>query len=454
MTFEAFVDAGRDGAGSRFSSPTAQTLATLAYTAGTTGRPRAAMLTHGNLAAASAHCAEALPLAPDDAQLVFHPLAHVFPRLLIWTAIRVGCCTVIGRGPALLAADFIEAQPTVFAGVPSVFERIYGAASHLDLPRAVRWLGLSAEGFVESARRRGRDSGPSARRWTERAADRAWAQTLDQRIRARFGGRMRLLICGGAPLPLAIEEFFAGIGLPVHHGYGLTESCSAVCLNTPLGRRLATVGRPLPGAEVRIAADGEILVRGPHVMAGYWRDDEATRQALKEGWLHTGDVGEVDAEGFVRVTDRKKDIIVTASGRSVSPVAIESALREIPLVGHAVVQGDGRHYLTALLTLDPDAARAWAAEQGIEVASSIELVHHPRVFEYLRQQVAQVNRELSAAEGIKRFALLDEDFDSLSGEVTPTLQTRRRFVAQKYRALIEGLYDSSSSASASRPAVM
>ena len=435
---------GADGRSRAAIGP--QAIATLAYTLGTTGRPRAVMVSHDNLVAASASCAEALAVCSTDRQLVFHPLAHIFSRLLLWTALRNGACTILGRGSFSVMADLAETKPTIFVGVPMVYEKAMASfVSDMVGQGALRRRALDA---VRALGRVDRDAESG---WFKRQLALLIAAPLQRQLRERLGGRIRLLISGGATLTAATEELFDGCGLPILQGYGLTEACSAVTLNRPGSHEVGTVGPPLPGVEVKFDTDGELLVRGRAVAAGYWNLSGAESVIVTDGWLRTGDIAELLPSGALRVTDRKKDIIVTASGRRVSPVRVESALREIPLVGHAFVDGEGRPELVALVALDPEAALNWAADKGLGSLTVAELTRHPSLFAALREAIDATNRELEPAEAVRRFAILESGFDAASGEVTQTMTNRRSFITRKYRALLDGLYDSAKTAS--RPAV-
>ena len=421
-------------------------VATLAYTLGTTGRPRAVVVSHDNLVAASEGCAEVLAVTALDRQLIFHPLAHIFSRLLLWTAFRRGACTVLSRGSAHVVPDLSETNPTIFVGVPTLYERFMSSFVADTVGQ-----GALRRRALDAIRSLGRVDRSPKSGWLRSQVAQLLAAPVQRQLRDRFGGRVRLLICGGAPLTLATEEFFAGCDLPILQGYGLTEACSAVTLNRPSSREVGTVGPPLPGVEVRFDQDGELLVRGRAVAQGYWNPSAADAEVFIDGWLRTGDIAEQLPSGALRVTDRKKDIIVTASGRRVSPVKVEAALREIPLVGHAFVWGEGRSELAALIALDPDAALNWANDKGLAGLTLTELVRHPALFAALREALDGVNRELEAAEAVRRFAILESGFDTASGEVTHTMTNRRSFIAKKYRALLDGLYEGAHTAS--RPAV-
>jgi long-chain acyl-CoA synthetase len=399
-------------------------LATLIYTSGTTGPPKGCMLTHRNLVTAALCVRESLQ-HPGDVVLLFLPLAHSYGRLAHQAA-TVRHATVapvadVVRVPEALAA----VRPTVLPAVPRVYEKIHanalGEIERLAGPR--RRIGLWALGVgARSGRRRREGAGVSRLlRLQERLADRL----VFSQIRERLGGRLRLGISAAAPLSTDVMEFFHALGVPVIEGYGLTETSSSATVNDPEDFRIGTVGRPVEGAEIRIADDGEILVRSDAVFAGYYKEPEATAAVLSEdGWLRTGDVGAFDQEGFLRITDRKKDLIITAGGKNIAPQNLENALKASRFVSQAVVVGDRRPYVTALLTLD----EAEVAASGRE----------PQ--ELMQELVDDVNRDRTRVEQIKRFVILPRDFTQEHGEVTPTLKLRRTVIQEHFASEIEQLY--------------
>ncbi len=418
---------------------TADDIASIVYTSGTTGRPRGVVLTHANFVAEVEANALALPLDEQDEQILFLPLSHIFARVTYLTAVHTGCVTTFSRGLQHLATELRQVRPTLVVGVPRVFEKVFERVVNAGGVRPDGVRRRAVERTVGLATRVGR-GGRSSLGLLDRAAFEVADRALLARVREFFGGRLRFAVSGGAPLSEDLCAFFHGAGVLLLEGFGLTENCAAATVNRPDDARIGTVGKPLLGVDVRIADDGEILLRGPNIMRGYWQDDAATAAALVDGWLHTGDIGEIE-DGYLRVTDRKKDIIVTAGGKNIAPQPIETALCAIPYVDHALVHGDRRRYLTALVTLRRDTVEAWAAHHDLGNLAFEELRHHSRVFELIRQHIDEVNRELAGYETIKRFAILDSDFDPNSGELTPTWKTRRRFVTDKYRAVLDSLYD-------------
>jgi len=399
-------------------------LATLIYTSGTTGPPKGCMLTHRNLVTAATCVVEGLQQA-GEVVLLFLPLAHSYGRLAHQAATfrgaTVACVADVTRVPEALAA----VRPAVLPAVPRVYEKVH-ANTLGEIERAGglrRRIGLWALGVGARASRARREGAPvpALLSLQERLADRL----VFAKVRERLGGRLRVGVSGAAPLSPDVMEFFHALGVPVIEGYGLTESASSATVNEPEGFRIGTVGRPVEGAEIRLADDGEILIRSDAVFAGYYKEPEATAQALtNDGWLRTGDVGELDADGFLRITDRKKDLIITAGGKNIAPQNLENALKASRFVSQAIVVGDRRPYVTALLTLD----EAEVASSGRDPQQLVQAL------------VDDVNRDRTRVEQIKRFVILPRDFSQEEGEVTPTLKLRRRVIHEHFAAEIERLY--------------
>jgi long-chain acyl-CoA synthetase len=399
-------------------------LATLIYTSGTTGPPKGCMLTHRNLVTAAIRVVEGMN-QPGDIVLLFLPLAHSYGRLAHQAASHRGATVAFVADAARLPVALAAVRPTILPAVPRVYEKVH-ANTLGEIERAGglhRRIGLWALGVgarASRARREGvRVGGFLALQ--ERLADRL----VFAKVRERLGGRLRLGVSGAAPLSPDVIEFFHALGVPVIEGYGLTETASSATVNEPGDFRIGTVGRPVEGAEVRLAEDGEILVRSPSVFAGYYKEPEATAAALTEdGWLRTGDVGEIDDAGFLRITDRKKDLIITAGGKNIAPQNLENGLKTSRFVSEAIVVGDRRPYVTALVTLDE-----------AEIASSRR---DPQ--ELVQELVDDVNRDRTRVEQIKRFVILPRDFSQEEGEVTPTLKLRRKVIHEHFADEIEKLY--------------
>lgn len=415
-------------------------LATLIYTSGTTGDPKGVMLTHANIVSNVKACCEVLGLGPDDVALSFLPLSHSFERTVAYIYLASGVTLVFAESLETVGRDLGVVRPTMMTGVPRAFEkmqaRILEAAASAPLVRRVlfRWA-LAVGRAVSRARLTGRRP-PLFAAVQHRLADRL----VLSKIRARTGGRIRYLVSGSAALPPAVAEFFHAVGLLLLEGYGLTETAPVLTVNPPDSPRLGTVGRPIPGVELRIAEDGEILARGPNVMAGYYNKPEATAAVLRDGWLHTGDIGEIDGQGYLRITDRKKDIIVTSGGKKVVPQPVENLLKASPLVAEAVVLGEKRRFPAVLIVPDFAALERRLAELGRPLGPRAELVRRPDVIALYQSVVDEVNRDLAQFERLKKFALLPEEFSIARGELTPTMKVRRRVVEERYQALIDEMY--------------
>jgi long-chain acyl-CoA synthetase len=399
-------------------------LATLIYTSGTTGPPKGCMLTHRNLVTAAIRVVEGMH-QPDDVVLLFLPLAHSYGRLAHQAASHRGATIAFVADVTRVPEALGEVRPTLLPAVPRVYEKVH-ANTLGEIERAGglrRRIGLWALGVGARASRARRDGGsvPVVLALQQRLAERL----VFTKVRERLGGRLRVGVSGAAPLSTEVMEFFHALGVPVIEGYGLTETASSATVNAPDDFRIGTVGRPVEGAEISLADDGEILIRSDSVFAGYYKDPEATAEALtQDGWLRTGDVGEIDGEGFLRITDRKKDLIITAGGKNIAPQNLENALKSSRFVSQALVVGDRRPYVAALVTLEE-----------AEVASS---GRDPQ--ELVQELVDDVNRDRMRVEQIKRFAILPRDFSQEEGEVTPTLKLRRKIVHEHFADEIGQLY--------------
>ncbi|TCO48087.1 long-chain acyl-CoA synthetase [Actinocrispum wychmicini] len=415
----------------------ADDLATLVYTSGTTGRPKGVELTHRNLLAEVRADLMAFPqlLRPGNSMLVFLPLAHVFAR-----AIAICCVytrTTLGHLPDVktLVRDLGTFRPTFVVAVPRVFEKVYNSAKQqahasgkgriFDLAEAlaVRYSQTPRPGLALKAR--------------HLVADRL----VYGRLRGALGGRCEAAISGGAPLGERLAHFFRGIGVPVFEGYGLTETSAAIAVNTLDGFQVGTVGRPVAGASVRIADDGEVLLSGAMVFRGYWRDPAATGESLKDGWFHTGDLGTLSDGGFLAITGRKKEIIVTAGGKNVAPAVLEDGLRLSPMISQALVVGDRRPFIGALVTIDEDYFPTWKAQHGKAATATVaDLADDPDLHAEIQSAVDTANRAVSRAESIRSFTVLPQDFSEERGEITPSLKLRREVITTAYADRIEAIY--------------
>lgn len=415
-------------------------LATIIYTSGTTGEPKGVMLSHRNLVSNLIAGHAIVPVNDTDTSLSFLPLSHSFERLVSYVYLANGVTIVFAESMETVGRDLVAVRPTVMTGVPRVYEkfqaRILERGAALPQPRRTlfHW-------GVTVARARARAGAPGRSVGGVLGLESAVADRLVfAKIRASVGGRLRCLVSGSAPLPLDVAEFFAGIGLPITEGYGLTETSPVVTANPMGAPRLGTVGKPIPGVEVRIAEDGEVLVRGPNVMIGYYNKREDTAAVLKDGWFHTGDIGALDPDGFLRITDRKKDLLVTSGGKKIAPQPIEATLKRSPLVTEAVLLGDRRRFAAALIVPDFTALERRLKDLGRPPADRDVLIHRDDVLALYDEIVESLNRELSQFERIKKFRLLPREFSIESGELTPTMKVKRKAVEQHWRPEIDELY--------------
>jgi long-chain acyl-CoA synthetase len=419
-------------------------VATIVYTSGTTGPPKGCMLTHGNLCSDVDSVLDRVRFEPgDDVVYVFLPLAHVLTRIVQFVAVQAGAeMAYWRRDPKRIVEDVQIIKPTHLPSVPRIFEKIHTAATvkAQDAGGAKAKLFAWAVGVGREARRREDRGGHPG---LVLKAQYALADRLVlHRIRDLFGGRMKLALSGAAPIDVEILEFFHAAGIWVLEGYGMTETCAVHTLNTIAEHRFGTVGRPLPVCTVQIADDGEVLMGGPNVFKGYFRDERSTQETLVDGWLRSGDLGELDADGYLHITGRKKDLIITSSGKNVSPSNIENALKLSRWISQAVVFGDRRPYLTALLTIDADEAGALADKAGAASKDLAALANDPAVRAELQTVVDDVNRRFARIEQVKRFAVLERELSQEDEELTPTLKVKRNVVYDRYGDVFRGLYES------------
>jgi long-chain acyl-CoA synthetase len=421
-------------------------LATIIYTSGTTGEPKGVMLTHGNLTFNVVSCLKVLDMRPEDECLSFLPLSHVFERTAgHYVMLQAGILINYARSVESVSNDLLDREPTVVTSVPRLFEKIYtrvvdrAAGASTSKRRLFRWAKRVGDAWTESMLGDGRV--PLLLQAQHAVADRL----VFSRLRERTGGRIRFFISGGAPLSPEVARFFYASGLMLLEGYGLTETSPVVSVNVPGAHRIGSVGKPLPGVEVRIAEDGEILTRGPHVMAGYFHKPEATAEAIDEdGWFRTGDIGRLDEDGFLYITDRKKDLIVTAGGKNIAPQPIEGRLKTNPFIGNAVMLGDRRKFPIALLVPEFERLREWAATEGITEPDDAALAALPAVQAKMEMEAKKHLRDLASFEVPKKFLVLERDFTIERGELTPKLSVRRRQVEDNFRDRIAALFKEAS----------
>ncbi len=418
-------------------------LATLIYTSGTTGDPKGVMLTHGNITSNVVSSLRAFAIHGDDETLSFLPLSHIFERMAgHYLMLYAGATIAYATNAETVAAEMAEVRPTVMTAVPRFYEKVFGrvldaASSGSTLKRRVfLWARKSGETWAEYVlAKRPVPAGVALRR---RLAE----KLVFTKFQQRTGGRIRFFISGGAPLNPDIAKFFHAAGLPILEGYGLTETSPVIAVNTFQHLKLGTVGRPIPGVEVKIAEDGEILTRGPHVMLGYYNKPEATREAIdSEGWFHTGDIGLVDADGMLKITDRKKDLIVTAGGKNIAPQPIENMVKSSKFVLNAVMLGDKRKFPIMLVVPNLDRLKSWAAHKKLRAPDDASLLRLPEVEAKMDREVRKTLRDLAQYEIPKKLLLLPNDFTIESGELTPKMSVKRREVEKRYAGLIEKLYE-------------
>ncbi len=424
----------------RWASVTPDDICTFIYTSGTTGPPKGCVISHGNYRSMLDMVLEVEALGDDELTYLYLPLAHSFALLIQFGTVALGATLAYWqRDPLKIVPDLGEVKPTYFPSVPRIFEKIYTAATAAaekagGMKKAVFNWAVGVGRRMRETERAGRQPGFLLRKQYE-IADR---QVLSK-IRNLFGGRIKVAVSGAAPINPDILRFFDAAGVLVVEGWGMTETSTAATIATPDDFKFGTVGRPFPGCEVKIADDGEILVRGPNIFQGYYKNPEATAATLVDGWLHTGDIGEIDDEGYVKITGRKKDIIITAGGKNITPANLEAEIKQHPLVSQCVVIGDRRPYLVAVATLDPEEAEKFASEH--ELPSNPEaLASSEPIRREIDAHLEKVNAKFARVEQVKKIAILPHDLSQEGGELTPTMKVKRNVVADKYAGEIEALY--------------
>lgn len=445
VSWRAFLDSGRTRADSwsdddfRAAALRAgpDDVATLLYTSGTTGDPKGVMLTHNNIASNVRAADMVFDISHSDSTVSFLPLSHILQRMVDYLFFWVGCSIAYPRSIKTLVDDLKVIRPTIVVSVPRIYEKIYNGVMAARGPRKalIDWA-VSVADRVADLRLAGREP----RGWLGlqyRIADRL----VFSKVKQAVGGRLRFFVSGGGPLAPELNRFFYSIGLTILEGYGLTETSPVTNVNTLENLRIGTVGKPVPGTEIRIAEDGEILVRGPQIMKGYYDNPEATAEVIDdEGWFATGDIGELDEEGFLSITDRKKDLIVTAGGKNVAPQPIENRLKAHPLVEQAIMIGDRRRYCVMLIVPAFGPLEAWARSRGIAWADRLQLLDDPRVAAHVEEEVRTALAGLASFEMPKKFALLPEELTEENGFLTPSLKVKRRVVDERFAGLIDDLY--------------
>ncbi len=425
----------------RWRSVTPEDVCTFIYTSGTTGPPKGCVITHGNYRSMLDMVNAVSVIEEDELAYLFLPLAHSFAVLIQFGTFDLGATLAYwDRDPLRIAADLAEVRPTYFPSVPRIFEKIYTAANAKaeaagGITKTIFDWAIGVGHKVREAEHQGREPGPLLK-LQYAIADR---QVLSK-IRGLFGGRLRLAVSGAAPINPEILRFFESAGVLVLEGWGMTETSTAATISTPDDYKIGTIGKPLPGCAVKIADDGEILVQGPNIFQGYYKNEEATRETLVDGWLHTGDIGEVDTDGYLKITGRKKDIIITAGGKNITPANLEAEIKQHPLVSQCVVIGDRRPYLVALVTLDPEEAASYAKEHDL-AADPAELATNPKVQSEIEAHVDQINRKFARVEQVKKIRILPQDLSQEGGELTPTMKVKRAVVASKYEDEVDALYE-------------
>jgi long-chain acyl-CoA synthetase len=425
---------------SLYSAVRPSDICTFIYTSGTTGPPKGCVISHGNYRAMLDMVNETSVIEGEDLTYLYLPLAHSFALLIQLGSFDLGATIAYWeRDPLKILPNLGELKPTYFPSVPRIFEKIYTAANsgmekEGGLKKAIFHWAIGVGAKMRAAERGGRKPGFLLQRQYAFADEKVLSK-----IRNLFGGKLRLAVSGAAPINPEILRFFDAAGVLVLEGWGMTETSTAATISSPDDFKVGTIGKPFPGCEVRIADDGEILVKGPNVFQGYHKNEEATKETIVDGWLHTGDIGEIDSEGFIKITGRKKDIIITAGGKNITPANLEADIKQHPLVSQCVVVGDRQPYLVALVTLDPEEAAAYAKEHGLQDTPE-QLAANADVKASIEAHVEEINKNYARVEQVKKIAILKQDLSQETGELTPTLKVKRAVVTAKHEGEIEALY--------------
>ncbi|MFX0537663.1 AMP-dependent synthetase/ligase [Ornithinimicrobium sp. Y1847] len=427
----------------RIDGLTPDHLATIIYTSGTTGRPKGVRLPHSAWTYEGAAVDAVNILSEDDIQYLWLPLAHVLGKVLLVLPLQMGFATAVDGRVEKIVENLAVVKPTFMGAAPRIFEKAYGKITTMMADeggvkaKLFGWASGVGKEVADVRAAGGEPGGMLALKYN--LAD----KLVLSKIRERFGGRIRFFISGSAALNQDVQKWFHAMGLTIIEGYGLTESSAASIVNRPSagGNKIGSVGWPLPGTEVKVAEDGELLMRGPGIMTGYHQNDDATGESLQDGWLHTGDIAEIDETGHVRITDRKKDLFKTSGGKYVAPSRIESLFKSIcPYASQLVVEGDGRNFVSALITLDPDAITAWGAKNGMAGDSYAQIVTSDKAREMVQGYVDELNQKLSRHEQVKQFHILDHDLSIEDGDLTPSMKLKRRKVTEKYKDELDKFY--------------
>jgi long-chain acyl-CoA synthetase len=438
----AFLEDSPGALEERLAGLDPEDLATLIYTSGTTGRPKGVMLTHHNLCSNVAACRDLLPFQPGEVALSFLPLSHVLERMVSYTYIEVGLGVAMVRRIERVPDALNEVRPHVFVTVPRLLSRVYDAVSAqvhgrkglagAIARRAFGWADDSSDKMLTGSK----PGGLQGLRW--RIAD----KTLLSRVRGKLGGRLRFIVSGGAALPPHVARFFWSAGLEVYEGYGLTETSPVITVNIPGAVKLGTVGRAIKDVEVRLTDDGEVITRGPHVMKGYWKRPQETEEVLRAGWFYTGDLGELDEQGFLTLKGRKKEILVLSTGKNIAPRSIEETLEQSPYITRVIAVGDEKPSVGVLVVPDEEKVRGWAQEQGIELPDGVDLATDENVRQLIESEIRRLQANLAVFEKVRKFEFLQDDLTEESGLLTPTQKVRRNELVKRYQDLIEGMYES------------
>jgi len=424
----------------RYSSVGPDDICTFIYTSGTTGPPKGCVISHGNYHSMLEMVHEVSVLGSDEVTYLFLPLAHSFALLIQFGSFDLGATLAYWeRDPLKILPNLAEVKPTYFPSVPRIFEKIYTAATAAvekegGLKQRVFEWAIDVGKKVRRLERQGQRPGPVLA-FQHSIADK---QVLSK-IRGLFGGNLKLAVSGAAPINPKILEFFDAAGVLILEGWGMTETSTAATIATPDDFKFGTIGKPFPGCEVKIAEDGEILARGPNIFQGYYKNPEATAETLVDGWLHTGDLGEFDGDGYLKITGRKKDIIITAGGKNITPANLEGEIKQHPLVSQCVVIGDRRPYLVAVVTLDPEEATAFARDRGLSQDPQA-IAANPDIRESIEAHVEKINQKFARVEQVKKIDILPVDFSQEGGELTPSMKVKRNVVADKYADRVEAMY--------------